>query len=213
MGLTQQQLAVQVGIRFQQIQKYERGSNRMGSSRLFEFTKVLDVPVSYFFDEMPANALAGRPMSGRGRKGFGETGTPFPPDCVPSRTITVVDTTPQPRPGGEVTRRLLREIDCTATEPDYVGGGATRVVRKSFGAYRESGATGWYGHMNSTEPSWFAYTVRVPSSPAVNSHRRAVTYASHPDPANAASLLTIISFIPDPVSIPASVRSTYRLLV
>ncbi|OGV73952.1 MAG: hypothetical protein A3K19_22945 [Lentisphaerae bacterium RIFOXYB12_FULL_65_16] len=92
---------------------------------------------------------------------FGENGTPFPPDCVPSRTITVVDTTPQPRPGGEVTRRLLREIDCTATEPDYVGGGATRVVRKSFGAYRESGATGWYGHMNSTEPSWFAYTVRV----------------------------------------------------
>ena len=38
---------------------------------------MLDVPVSYFFDEMPANALAGRPMSGRGRKGFGETGTPF----------------------------------------------------------------------------------------------------------------------------------------
>jgi hypothetical protein len=33
---------------------------------------VLDVPVSYFFDEMPSNALSGRPMSGRGRKGFGE---------------------------------------------------------------------------------------------------------------------------------------------
>jgi transcriptional regulator with XRE-family HTH domain len=62
---------------FQQIQKYERGSNRVGSSRLFEFAKVLDVPVSYFFEEMPANALSGRPMAGRGRKGFGETGTPF----------------------------------------------------------------------------------------------------------------------------------------
>ena len=36
---------------------------------------MLDVPVSYFFDEMPSNALAGRPMSGR--KGFGEAGTPF----------------------------------------------------------------------------------------------------------------------------------------
>ena len=38
---------------------------------------MLDVPVSYFFDEMPSNALSGRPMSGRGRKGFGEAGTPF----------------------------------------------------------------------------------------------------------------------------------------
>jgi hypothetical protein len=35
-----------------------------------EFANVLDVPVSYFFDEMPSNALSGRPMSGRGRKGF-----------------------------------------------------------------------------------------------------------------------------------------------
>jgi hypothetical protein len=51
--------------------------NRIGSSRLYEFAKVLDVPVSYFFDEMPSKALSGRPMSGRGRKGFGEAGTPF----------------------------------------------------------------------------------------------------------------------------------------
>ena len=69
--------ATAVGLTFQQIQKYERGSNRIGSSRLYEFAKVLDVPVSYFFDEMPSNALSGRPMSGRGRKGFGEAGTPF----------------------------------------------------------------------------------------------------------------------------------------
>ena len=75
--MSQEKLGTAVGLTFQQIQKYERGSNRIGSSRLYEFAKVLDVPVSYFFDEMPANALAGRPMSGRGRKGFGETGTPF----------------------------------------------------------------------------------------------------------------------------------------
>ena len=77
LGMSQEKLGTAVGLTFQQIQKYERGSNRIGSSRLFEFAKVLDVPVSYFFDEMPANALAGRPMSGRGRKGFGEAGTPF----------------------------------------------------------------------------------------------------------------------------------------
>src|SRR5215467_10809291 len=78
LGMSQEKLGTAVGLTFQQIQKYERGSNRIGSSRLFEFAKVLDVPVSYFFDEMPSNALAGRPMSGRGRKGgFGEAATPF----------------------------------------------------------------------------------------------------------------------------------------
>jgi transcriptional regulator with XRE-family HTH domain len=77
LGMSQTNLGSAVGLTFQQIQKYERGSNRIGSSRLFEFAKVLDVPVSYFFDEMPSNALAGRPMSGRGKKGFGEASTPF----------------------------------------------------------------------------------------------------------------------------------------
>src|SRR4030081_3405796 len=76
-GISQSQLSEFVELTFQQIQKYERGANRISSSRLFEFGKVLDVPVSYFFEEMPANALSGRPMSGRGRKGFGEAGTPF----------------------------------------------------------------------------------------------------------------------------------------
>jgi transcriptional regulator with XRE-family HTH domain len=64
--MSQTKLGNAVGLTFQQIQKYERGSNRIGSSRLYEFAKVLDVPVSYFFDEMPSNALSGRPTSGRG---------------------------------------------------------------------------------------------------------------------------------------------------
>jgi transcriptional regulator with XRE-family HTH domain len=66
-----------VGLSIYQITKYERGTNRVSSSRLYEFAKVLNVPVSYFFEEMPSNALSGRPMSGRRRKGFGEAGTPF----------------------------------------------------------------------------------------------------------------------------------------
>ena len=77
LAMSQTRLAEAVGLTFQQIQKYERGANRMGSSRLYEFAKVLDVPVSYFFDEMPSNALSSRLMSGRGRKGFGEAATPF----------------------------------------------------------------------------------------------------------------------------------------
>ena len=76
-GMTQRQLSASVGLTLQQIQKYERGTNRISSSRLYEFAKVLGMPVSYFFDEMPSNALSGRPMSGRRRKGYGEAGTPF----------------------------------------------------------------------------------------------------------------------------------------
>jgi transcriptional regulator with XRE-family HTH domain len=76
-GMSQSQLSESVGLTFQQIQKYERGANRISSSRLYECAKALDVPVSYFFDEMPPNALSGRPMSRRGREGFGEAGTPF----------------------------------------------------------------------------------------------------------------------------------------
>lgn len=49
-GLTQQQLAERVGIRFQQIQKYETGENRLSASRLWDIAKVLEVPVSYFFE-------------------------------------------------------------------------------------------------------------------------------------------------------------------
>ena len=49
-GMSQQRLAEALGLTFQQIQKYERGVNRIGSSRLFELSEVLDVPPSFFFD-------------------------------------------------------------------------------------------------------------------------------------------------------------------
>ncbi|MAF50213.1 MAG: helix-turn-helix transcriptional regulator [Rhodospirillales bacterium] len=53
MGLSQEKLGEAVGLTFQQIQKYERGANRIGASRMFDLSKVLDVPVSFFFDDMP----------------------------------------------------------------------------------------------------------------------------------------------------------------
>lgn len=51
-GTTQQQLASEVGIKFQQIQKYETGMNRVSASRLWDIANVLDVPVSFFFEGM-----------------------------------------------------------------------------------------------------------------------------------------------------------------
>lgn len=52
-GLSQGQLGKSLGLTFQQIQKYECGVNRMGSSRLYQIAKILSVPVMYFFEEMP----------------------------------------------------------------------------------------------------------------------------------------------------------------
>lgn len=51
--VSQEQLAAEVGLTFQQIQKYERGANRVGSSRLFELARALDVPIGFFFDDLP----------------------------------------------------------------------------------------------------------------------------------------------------------------
>lgn len=69
LGLTQQQLAESIGIRFQQIQKYECGANRVTASRLYELAVALNVPVTYFFDglqQAPAETPAvGAPANDR----------------------------------------------------------------------------------------------------------------------------------------------------
>jgi transcriptional regulator with XRE-family HTH domain len=61
MGMSQEKLGKAVSLTFQQIQKYERGSNRIGSSRLYQFSKVLNVPISFFFDDMPEAGEAQSP--------------------------------------------------------------------------------------------------------------------------------------------------------
>ena len=57
LGLSQNRLAEAIGVTFQQIQKYERGANRVVASRLYDLAAALDVPVSYFFADPPAAAL------------------------------------------------------------------------------------------------------------------------------------------------------------
>jgi len=63
LGLSQEGLANRLGITFQQVQKYERGANRMGSSRLYDISVALDVPVSFFFDDMPDDIAAQSPRA------------------------------------------------------------------------------------------------------------------------------------------------------
>ena len=61
MGMTQQQLADSVGIRFQQIQKYECGANRITASRLFELAGALSIAVQYFYDGLTTMTAANEP--------------------------------------------------------------------------------------------------------------------------------------------------------
>jgi transcriptional regulator with XRE-family HTH domain len=65
LGLTQQQLALKVGIRFQQIQKYECGANRISAARLWELAEALETPVSYFYDGL-AEAMERRDAAANG---------------------------------------------------------------------------------------------------------------------------------------------------
>lgn len=60
--LSQEQLARAVGVTFQQIQKYERGSNRISASRLYDIAKVMGVPINFFFDHIE-NEIDGRPKA------------------------------------------------------------------------------------------------------------------------------------------------------
>jgi transcriptional regulator with XRE-family HTH domain len=61
LGISQTKLAEPIGLTFQQVQKYESGANRVSSSRLYDAARILDVPLSYFFDEMPAGVSAQTP--------------------------------------------------------------------------------------------------------------------------------------------------------
>jgi transcriptional regulator with XRE-family HTH domain len=63
LGFSQEKLGDALALTFQQVQKYERGANRVGSSRLFEISRILDVPVSFFFDEMSSEVSAAGAVS------------------------------------------------------------------------------------------------------------------------------------------------------
>jgi transcriptional regulator with XRE-family HTH domain len=60
LGMSQEKLGEAIGLTFQQVQKYERGVNRVGASRLYELSRVLDVPVSFFFEDFAPAAEASR---------------------------------------------------------------------------------------------------------------------------------------------------------
>lgn len=61
-GMSQEELGKRVGLTFQQIQKYERGANRMGASRLWEFSSILGIPVEWFFEGVEGRSKPNDPL-------------------------------------------------------------------------------------------------------------------------------------------------------
>lgn len=88
LGMSQERLGESLGLTFQQVQKYERGVNRVGASRLFDLSRVLDVPISFFFDDMPdslATNFGGLPARRPGSSGVTDMQDPFGDDTLSRR--------------------------------------------------------------------------------------------------------------------------------
>lgn len=64
LGMSQEKLGEHLGLTFQQVQKYEKGINRIGASRLFDLARVLGVPVQFFYDEAPTEGGEAGAVSG-----------------------------------------------------------------------------------------------------------------------------------------------------
>jgi transcriptional regulator with XRE-family HTH domain len=82
LGMSQEKLGEAIGLTFQQVQKYERGANRVGASRLYDLSRVLEVPVSFFFDDMPEEISS---KSVHERREMSETPDPFDNDPMNRR--------------------------------------------------------------------------------------------------------------------------------
>jgi transcriptional regulator with XRE-family HTH domain len=72
LGMSQEKLGERLGLTFQQVQKYEKGVNRIGASRLFDLSQVLQVPIQFFYEEAPGTLEQGAGEHGRG---FAERGS------------------------------------------------------------------------------------------------------------------------------------------
>ncbi|CFX27544.1 Uncharacterized HTH-type transcriptional regulator Smed_0045 [Candidatus Filomicrobium marinum] len=78
LGMSQEKLGERLGLTFQQIQKYEKGVNRIGASRLFDMARVLGVPIQFFYDEVPNGDSAEA-------TGMADASAEYVPDLITTR--------------------------------------------------------------------------------------------------------------------------------
>ena len=69
-GLSQERMGEMLGLTFQQVQKYEKGVNRIGAGRLYQIADILSVPVSYFYEGFVGDGSTGHAANDDGRPGY-----------------------------------------------------------------------------------------------------------------------------------------------
>jgi transcriptional regulator with XRE-family HTH domain len=109
MGMSQERLGEALGLTFQQVQKYERGVNRVGASRLFDLSRILDVPISFFYDNMP-ETVGGTQQPRNGAQGFAEQQEGFGNDEAMSKRETLELVRAYYRITDPVTRKRMFEL-------------------------------------------------------------------------------------------------------
>ncbi len=93
LGISQEKLADAVGVTFQQVQKYERSANRISASRLYNFSKVLEVSIDYFYDGLDLSgkkSTAASGMSDNAQEDFGSA--PVKSDTLPEDVMNKKET-------------------------------------------------------------------------------------------------------------------------
>lgn len=117
LGLSQEKLADAIGLTFQQVQKYERGANRIGASRLHQLARVLEVPVSYFFEELTRSTAPG----GSEQPGAAEDAVAFEHDPMSRRETLELVRAYYRIPNERVRKRVFELIKAIAGAPQGEG--------------------------------------------------------------------------------------------
>jgi transcriptional regulator with XRE-family HTH domain len=125
LGMSQEQLGEAIGLTFQQVQKYERGTNRIGASRLHQVSRALDVPPSFFFDDLDPVRAPAIPA------GFAEpSADAFDADPLRKReTIELVEAY-HAIPDAILRRRLFELARALAAESERAVSGGRKRTRK-----------------------------------------------------------------------------------
>jgi transcriptional regulator with XRE-family HTH domain len=116
-GLSQDKLAQSLGLTFQQVQKYERGANRISASKLFEISQILNVPITYFFQDMDGQTV-------QSVQGMAEgAAEPFEHEQLQRRETSDLVRAYYRIPSPQVRRRMLELIRAVANGDNSVAEG------------------------------------------------------------------------------------------
>lgn len=118
LGMSQEKLGEAIGLTFQQVQKYERGLNRISASRLFDIGKVLEVPIGFFFEEMDDQVAELSPRMLAGASGMSEEPVLFNYDPMTKKETLELVRCYYMIPDRRLARKLLDLIKTMASPSD-----------------------------------------------------------------------------------------------